>query len=258
MDKEKLTNDSVDETMLDLLKSVIGQANEKIEDNDIGRALLFFTVRIANTWRSIRTLRNNTADAEGFTVDAGTLLRAMFDAYLQAEYIVHEPNLADQLASDYLEFEHVERFKSMTAVMKHENSLSEHLKASPKRTAGEARINTEYDRVKSRYFIRKKRADGTIKVGPATRNTWHENNLAEIARLLGKEDEYDTLLRNFHGCVHSSPFAVRSGPMLAGEHVVDWASTIAARVAKLNVDHHNLRISEIYTSILSVLCKPYF
>lgn len=258
LDHKKLTNEDVDECMLDLLKSVITKANEEIENDDIGRALMFFMVRVSNTWRSIRTLRNNTEDASGFTVDAGTLLRAMFDAYLQAEYIVHDPNVANQLASDYLEYEHVERFKSVTAIMKHDNSLSAHLKASPKRTVGEKNVRSEYDRVKSRYFVERKRADGTVKVGPATRNTWHENNLAAIAQMLGKEDEYDSLLRNFHGCVHSSPFAVGNGPMFAGEHVVDWASTIAARVAKLNVDHHSLVISEIHSAILSVLCKPYF
>ncbi len=257
-DGEQLDNDEVDGHVLELLKRVIRPANDGSEKDDVARALLFFIVRVANTWRSIRTLRNNTRDGEGFTVDAGTLLRAMFDAYIQAEYIVHDPSKANERARDYLDFEHVERFKLMNSVMKHDTPLSNHLKASPKRPEGEKRVQQEYDRVKSRYFFERKLADGTVKRGPRTRNTWYAADLYKLAQTLGKEDEYDTLLKTFHGCVHSSPFAVERGPMVSPKHVLDWASTIAARVAKLNVEHHRIELDDPYGPILDALCRPYF
>ena len=257
-DEDCLDNDEVDEYVLHLMKQVIRQANECSENDSVARALLFFLLRVANTWRSIRTLRNNTPDEEGFAVDAGTLLRAMFDAYIQAEYIVHDPSKADERARDYLDFEHVERFKSATSVMKHDTPLSNHLKASPKRAEGEKRLQQEYDRVKERYFVEKRRSDGTVKYGPGTRNTWYAQNLSDLARTLGREDEYDSLLKNFHGCVHSSPMAVRRGPMVSARHVLDWASTIAARVAKLSVEHHKFELDDLYSRILNALCKPYF
>ncbi len=257
-DGKRLDNDEVDGHVLELMKQVIRRANDGTHNDDVARALLFFLVRVANTWRSIRTLRNNTPDNEGFTVDAGTLLRAMFDAYIQAAYIVHDPNDANQRAQDYLEFEHIERFKLANSVMKHDTPLSRHLKASTKRPKGEKRMQQEYDRVKSRYVLERKRPDGTVKRGTGTRNTWYAQNLAELAKILGKEDEYDSLLKMFHGCVHSSPLAVGRGPMVSADHVLDWASTIAARVAKLNVEHHKIKLDELYDGILEALCKPYF
>lgn len=257
-DRNQLSNDEVDNYMLELLKRVMSEANDGSEDDDVGRALLFFLVRVANTWRSIRTLRNHTLDADGFTVDAGTLLRAMFDAYIQAEYIVHEPSNASARARDYLDFEKVERFKMVNAVMKHNTPLSNYLRSLPNRLAAEERLQQEYDRVKHRYFLEKKRSDGSVKLGPGTRNTWYSTTLFELARTLGKEDEYDTLLKIFHGCVHSSPFAVRRGPMVSPKHFLDWASTIAARVAKLSVEHNKIELDGLYGSILDALCKPYF
>ena len=107
-------------------------------------------------------------------------------------------------------------------------------------------------------YVERKLADGTSKSGPGTRNTWYAANLSEVARIVGKEDEYDSLLKTFHGCVHSSPFGVGRGPMISPEHVLDWASTIAARVAKLNVEHHKMELDGFYDSFLAALCKPYF
>jgi len=257
-DGKDFDNDEVDSHVLELMKQVIRTAHGRVDNDPVARALLFFLVREANTWRSIRTLRNNTPDGEGFTVDAGTLLRAMFDAYLQAAYIVHDPKDANQRAQDYIDFEHVERFKLVNSVMKHDTPLSRHLKASPKRQEGEKRMQQEYDRVKSRYFLERRLADGTVKCGPGTRNTWYAQNLFDLAVILGKEDEYDSLLKMFHGCVHSSPFAVGLGPMVSADHVVDWASTIAARVTKLNVEHHKITLDELYSGILDALCKSYF
>jgi hypothetical protein len=257
-DGKRLDDDEVDGHVLELMTQVIRKAHEGTNNDNVARALLFFLVRVANTWRSIRTLRNNTPDNEGFTVDAGTLLRAMFDAYIQAGYIVQDKNDSEQRAQDYLEFEHVERFKLANSVMKHDTPLSSHLKASPRRPDGEKRMHDEYDRVKSRFFVERQRPDGTTKRGPGTRNTWYAQNLSELAKTLRKEDEYDSLLRMFHGCVHSSPLAVGRGPMVSANRVVDWASTIAARVTKLNVEHHKIKLDELYDGILEALCKPYF
>ena len=255
---EQLNSDYVDGHVLELLKQVIGEANARSENDDVARALLFFLVRVANTWRSIRTLRNNTPDEEGFAVDAGTLLRAMFDAYIQAEFVIHDRNAARERARDYFDFEHVERYKLVNSVMKHDTPLSDHLKASPRRPEGEKRVQQEYDRVKERYFVERKRADGTMKRGPGTRNTWYAANLADLARTVGKEDEYDSLLKTFHGCVHSSPIAVGRGPVVSPQHVVDWASTVAARVAKLTVEYHGIELDEPFDCFLDELSKPYF
>jgi len=87
---------------------------------------------------------------------------------------------------------------------------------------------------------------------------WFQGTLADIARELGKADEYDILLATFHGCVHSSSLAVKNGPTVSREHILDWASTVAARIAQLSVTHNDIKISDFHKQILASLCKPYF
>lgn len=67
-------------------------------------------------------------------VDVATLLRAMFDAYIQADFIFRDPASRAERAALYLDFEHIERFKMKNKVLNHSNQLSDRLKSSPKRT----------------------------------------------------------------------------------------------------------------------------
>jgi len=246
------------EAVLEALRSVITQSYPHTETDVVARALLFFLVRVSNTWRSIRTLDEHMSDEEGPMVDGGTLLRAMFDAYLQAEYIVSDEKLAVERANDYLDFEHVEKHKRARCVTSYDNPFAEALKTSPHRPTGEERLQQEYNRVKARYFVEKRQPDGTIQRGPRVRSNWYSGTLADIARSLGKSDEYDILLATFHGCVHSSAWAVRKGPMVSREHILDWASTIAARVARLSVNRNCIVLDELHEQILAALCRPYF
>lgn len=258
MSRDDTLKDLADEQVVELLREVIGQSHSRCETDEVSRALLFFLVRVANTWRSIRTLDKHTPDDEGPMLDAGTLLRAMFDAYLQAEYIASDEKVAVDRARDYLDFEHVERYRRAQKVISYDNPFAEALKSSPRRPAGEKRLQQEYDRVKARYFVEKHRPDGTIQRGPRTRTNWFPGSLADIARSLGKSDEYDILLATFHGCVHSSSLAVQSGPTVSREHILQWASTIAARVARLSVRRNGIVLDDFHGRILATLCRPYF
>lgn len=247
----------VDEHVLALLKKVLQESYDRSETDNVSRTLLLFLVRVANTWRSIRTLRANTDDQAGFMVDAGVLLRAMFDAYLQAEYVVQDAAHQQDRATAYLDFEHIERYKTARRATSHDHPLSERLKSSPNRPEGEKRLLAEYERVKGRYLVEERKRDGAVKRGPATRNKWYPGDLAAIARDLGKEAEYDFFVATFHGCVHSSAFAVHRGPPLSGRYVLHLASTIAARVARLNVSHNHLDLGDSHERLLETLCKDY-
>ena len=109
------------------------------------------------------------------------------------------------------------------------------MKHSPRRTEGEKRVNREYDRVKRRYPKGKK---GDV------RDRWYPNNLRQIAGSQGKV-EYDTIVTTLQGCVHSSAMAVQqNGPPILPEYITTWASSIAARVAKLNVDYNKVKLND--------------
>jgi hypothetical protein len=250
--------DIIDEHVLELLRLVVRQSYERSDGDDVARAQLYFLLRVCNTWHSIRTLSKHSPDEKVFMVDAGMMLRAMFDAYLQAEYVLSDPSKAVQRANDYLDFEHVERYKLAEKVMKYDNPFVKKLKASPARPEGEKRSQSEYDRVKSRYIIGKLKAGRPTEHKLRTRNKWYDGDLSGIARTLGREAEYDIILATFHGCVHSSAFAVRLGPPISAKYVSHWASTIAARVARLSVQYNTIELDDFHSTLLERLCKPYF
>ncbi len=190
-------------------------------------------------------------------VDAGALLRAMYDACFQAEYLVHDPVRIDARASDYLEYEHVERHRISRKVLRHNTQLANRLKSSAKRPEGEKRVKNEYDRVKDRYLVKKRKADGTVKRRPAARSTWYSGDLSALAESLGKRAEYDTFIAVFNGCVHSSALAVHMGPIVSPQNILTLASNIAARVARLNVEHNHIDMGNFYHRFMDALCEDY-
>ena len=244
----------LDEIVLELLKIVIKQS-EKYTDDEVSLALFYFLVRVANTWCSIRTLQNNLSDGDGFLLDAGVLLRAMYDAYFQAAYIVHNPEAQSGRAKEYLEFEVVERYKTAQIITSYDNPLANKLKSSQARAKGEKDLFEKYNQVKDKYLSKHRQKDGTIKYGPGTRNQWYDGNLPNIAEKIGKRSEYDFFLSSLHGCVHSSALAVHKGPPMSPEYVLAWASKIAAHVAQLNVKYNKIELNEFQQQILERFCK---
>ena len=249
------TTEELDQHVFALLKRVIQKSHDCSAKDEVSRALLCFLWRVANTWLSIRTLRQHSPDENLFIVDAGVLLRAMFDACFQAEYLVQDADSANARANDYLEYEHVERYRISRKVLSHDNELAERLRSSSKRPEGEKRVQEEYDRVKDRYLPEKRRSNEAEKRRTRPRNTWYSGNLATIAQSLGKQAEYDTFVTVFNGCVHSSALAVNARPMVSPQYVLTLASKIAARVARLNVQQNRIHLGDFYGPIMDALCK---
>jgi hypothetical protein len=180
----------------------------------------------------------------------------MFDAYLQAEYVVRDPAKPTERATLYFEFQHVERYKAEQKVLKHDNRLSHALRKSTFRAAGEARTAAEFERVKQKFLQKDKRYTGRPvgKREPETREQWYESNLGQLAQEAGKKDEYDTFVYPFNGCAHSSSYAVLSGPPVPMDCVTQFASTLAARVLNLNVRYEAIDLGD-YQAILDEMCK---
>ena len=219
--------------------------HQHVADDLPAQAILYLLVRAVNTWRSIYALWNNCPGT--FAVDAGTLLRAMFDAFLQAAFITQDPGKCDERAKLYLEFEDIERWKMIERIFRHDTFLSRHLKASPKRSKAQPRVKARYAQLKKRYL----RRNGRV------RNSWYAGNLRSMAEKVGKSAEYDQLLALFHGCVHSSPFALRYGPMVAPEHVSTLAAVMAAGVARIALHQVDARLDSPSQELIDELSADF-
>ena len=188
-----------------MLKQIIDQSYE-CRNDQVSQALHYFLARVSNTWLSVCTLRKYSLDQKIFMVDAGVLLRAMLDACFQAEYMLSDHDKAVERASDYLDFEYVDRFKLVERIFRYNNELTRKMKQSPKRAEGEKKLESEYKLIKHRYPKGK-----TTKAKTKVRDKWYTGQLRDIVDERNIE-EYDCVLSVFQGCVHSSALAVRQGP----------------------------------------------
>src|SRR5436305_2033468 len=85
--------DAADDRLREIVDRIGRTVFERKDRGDVATTLLLLLVREGNTWRTIRTLMRETQAELLSTVniDVGTLLRAMFDAYLQVNYVLHDP-----------------------------------------------------------------------------------------------------------------------------------------------------------------------
>lgn len=243
-------DEALDKMFEAVIQTIITAIHNREQKDKVASALYALLVREANTWRSIHVLRRHTPQElhAAFMVDAGTLLRAMFDAYLQAALIFRDPAKRVELATRYLEFEHVERYKISQKVLRHDNLLTNQLRLSQDRASEENRLQADFDRVKGAFL--------KGKGGQETRDKWYEDGLLKLATAAGREAEYDTFVRSFCGCVHSSAFSVLNGPMVSPDHVLLLASTFSARVAQMNVEYNEIDLGTNQL-ILDELCKSW-
>jgi hypothetical protein len=179
-------------------------------------------------------------------VDAATLVRASFEAYLQAAFIAHDPESRQQLGRDYLDFEHIERYELVTRILKHDTYIAERLRSSPCRPEGQKRAKKQYEKVRQRYLTRK---------GDRLRDRWYSGDLRSVARAVGVESEYDLLVYAFHPYVHSSAYGVRLGPPVEPQYVETLASIIAARTAKVALDYLGMRLDGPNQTVLDTLAE---
>jgi len=122
-------HDEADEYLIKLASRLNLEAHSKKAGN-VSEALYALLTRVINTHLSIHILRGYTS-TDVFVVDAAVLLRCMFDAYFQAEYIYKDEDKREERAKLYVEYYHVERYNLANKFIKHNNEFSKMMNASP-------------------------------------------------------------------------------------------------------------------------------
>lgn len=205
------------------------------------RALHALFNRIAGSWNSIGVLvdTDDVKELEARANDCATILRCMYDAYLQAGYIATNPEALGKL---YLDYEHVERYRAQKAVVGQNNRLAGIVKSSRLRPDGERRLQESYDRVKDAY------ANSAGKI----RNRWYKKKgVEDLAKAVDKRDEYVWLLKRHNSSVHSGPFATLHGPSTQDAEVIKTiAMMIVIWTARIVVDNDGLQVSDVTKALV--------
>ncbi len=197
------------------------------------KALEPFQNRIRCALDSLRTLHGNAR--HDFRPDGMTLLRAMYDAHLQALYILADQKEADARAQLFIDFRWIEQRRMQELLERNPTRFAKTLFESPKRAEGEAVREANYQKLRLKYLTKKGK----------DRADWYPGTLRELAEAVGLESEYEILQRLLSGAVHSSPSALLVGPAFSdAEHVLLVGWRIMFRVLGRIAEHHGVELTD--------------
>ena len=224
---------TVDRTLRETLTAAFSTQTTKK-----AKALLSLATHIANNWKAVCVLHGGVDRDEMRDVianPAAALVRCMYDALLQAMYIAVEPAKSEERASDYLAFGAVERHQFMERILKGTSALSRQLAGSTKRASSEQAIRVEYGRIKDRF------ADHHGRV----RHHWYPGNLRELAKTVGKDEEYSWYVAYSNSSVHGGVHSVLRGPLVpSGDGSLFAAAAVACQAAQLLVNELPIQVSK--------------
>ncbi len=132
------------------------------------------------------------------------IVRSLFELALQLEYLMTDPSRLGKL---YLDFAKVTRHRWAREVVKGTGPISSFLADSPLRAAGEARNESEYRAVSGQYSRGK---------GSDTWDSWYCMSLRDLAKKLGRDDEYVFWYKLGSGWIHGDPYLCQPATRFPG------------------------------------------
>jgi len=221
---------------------------------DIGRAVHEHVRTATPTTRALEPFKNRISGAldsltaldrfakNDWRADGMTLLRAMYDAHLQALYILADPTKADERAQLFLDFRWIEQRRMQKIIERNPTRLARKLMQSPKRLEGEAEREANYQRLRPKF---------ATKDGKKDRGDWYPGTLRDLARAVGLESEYEILQKDLSGAVHSTPTALLGGASFSkSEHLLLLGWKLMFRVLGRIAEHHGVPVGKDHEEIV--------
>lgn len=221
---------------------------------EIGRAIQERVKTFTPTTRALEPFKNRIGGAldtltaldrfakNDWRTDGMTLLRAMYDAHLQALYILADPAEADARAQLFLDYRCIEQRRMQNLLERNSTQLAQTLLRSPRRAEGEAEREVNFQRLRPKYLT---------KDGKRLRRDWYEGNLYDLAREVGLESECEILQRDLSGAVHSTPAALLAGASFSEpEHLLLVGWKLMFRVLGRIAQHHGASLEPEHEEIV--------
>ena len=221
---------------------------------EIGRAIQEHVTAFTPTTRALEPFKNRIGGAldtltaldrfanNDWRADGMTLLRTMYDAHLQALYILADPAEADERAQLFLDYRWIEQRRMQRIIERNPTHLARTLMKSPKRLDGEAGREANYQKLRPKYLTRNGKKD---------RADWYPGTLRDLACAIGLESEYEILQKDLSGSVHSTPTALLAGPTFSeGEHLLLLGWKLKFRVLGRIAVHHGVALGSEHEEVI--------
>jgi hypothetical protein len=207
------------------------------DDDDVANVVRFFWERTLGLANAVWVLRSTKPD--GCTYEASVLLRVMYDACLQAMYIMHDEHDRAARARLYLDFYWVEKKKRIRDIDSIESPMADGVRQSPRRPQAESEINRRFDEVEANYRIKS-----------GHRKNWYPGHLGGLAEHVGLLGEYRIVVKQLHGITHVSPWQYHHKSPISQDALLMWARVLLGRMLRLAVLHHQVALDTRVARIL--------
>lgn len=237
---------------LDEISEFFASAASQIDDialaeSRYGSAIVGLVARVIGSWHSVRTLSLLQSDKFWVVLDMATILRAAYEAWIQAEFIFHNDSKREDRTTAYFEHRWIEAERNLNNLGKQDNQV--------------ARLVQQHQRVVNGLPEIQRRASNAKRVrkdcgfNERTANWYSPLSLEAVARDAGFGDEHHWFVRQFHGAVHSSWTAIRYQRYPANSFSCAIAAILVARCLKLEARALDLSLPESIQSRLDYYCQ---
>lgn len=236
----------------EFLRSVVTSDDEHaLGQSMVGAVILGLSLRIEGTWDSIRILTTATAGLRSLaSLDIATLIRASYDAWLQAEYIGRDAKMREIRARIYVNHRWLEAERFLERLDSQVNQTAALLREQAAVTRARASLpeRSEAARALRKQVSLKQKS----KEWYASRDV---SGLGDLAQYLGCYEEYQWLVELNHGAVHSSWTSIRHARFPTGLLACALATMTWARSVRLMCAILNKQLTETQKEKLSEYCN---
>jgi hypothetical protein len=234
-----LTDSDILEFLAGNANVIVGKLNSARRDGPVTSAVELLLRRIVGAGNSLHVLRKHSP--HDFAFDGAMILRGMYDAMLQALFILSDPEQRESRAGNYLDFRWVEKKDAIQVFDNSPTCFGQRISQSPRRVGAEPAIDREYARVCPKF----KNAKGK------DRDRWYKGSLRDLAKATDLESEYEILQKQLSGTVHSSAYALQEKSAYEGYVLMNLAWKFSFRVLGKFAEYAQVALDEHESELVS-------
>jgi hypothetical protein len=241
------------EQLLGMQQEMANEIVEKLSASQrptaVTRAAELLLTRILVGGNSLAVLRKG--NVHHYTFDEAMIVRGIYDAMLQALYILDGAATADERAQLYLDWYWIEKKDDIERYDNNSTFLAQRMSKSPKRPAAEPLFEQRYRETFPKYATKK---------GDKTRQHWYCGSLRELAKVVtpSLESEYELLQAYLSGPTHSSVYALSEPPVFDKELLADFAWRFSHRVLGKFARYKGIALTEDEQGMIALAAENVF
>ena len=231
---------------LELANQIVTKISHKDPHTPASDALRVFHKRLTSSLDTLQLICGYSK--HNYHYDAVMILRGMYDAMLQAMYIISVPSEVSKRAELYHDYIWIEKHSLLGRFDKSTTRFANLIKNSPMRATNEKTIIEQFNRVKTKYLCKNGRV----------RSNWYPGKLDIIAKDVGLSDEYELMQHTLSKVVHSTPFGVKGNSIIKGPSALTMGFHFVFRCLGAIGKYQNIEFSQDESDVIDIAQRCYF